>query len=35
MVSRPTIFSEVVFRRQLKPEDAATDGLAFLLSANR
>lgn len=35
MVSRPTIFSEVVFRRGLKPEDAATDGLAFLLSANR
>jgi len=35
MFSRPTIFSEVVFRRQLKPEDAATDGLAFLLSANR
>jgi hypothetical protein len=35
VVSRPTIFSDVVFRRGLKPEDAATGGLAFVLSANR
>ena len=35
MASRPTIFSDVVFRRGLKPEDAATGGLAFVLSANR
>ena len=35
MMSRPTIFSEVVLRRCGKPEDAASDGLVFLLSASR
>ena len=34
-MSRPTIFSEIVLRRCGKPEDAASDGLVFLLSASR
>lgn len=35
MMSRPTIFAEVVLRRCGRPEDAASDGLVFLLSASR
>lgn len=35
MASRGTIFAEIVLRRIPKPEDAATDGLTFVLSATR
>lgn len=35
MNSRATIFSDIVFRSPLKREDVATNGLAYILNANR